>query len=171
MKKQEKFFAVLDLSQRLKEAKSVVLINHQGLTALTLSQLRNLVKKSGGQLLVVKNTLLKIAAQKSGLPEDFFSSKSLKEPTAIVLAYEDEIAPLKVVFNFSKNQGLPKIKSGFFADRLLSKEEIEQLSVLPDRQVLIGKLINVLSSPLGMIIKVLSGNQEKLILILKGLKN
>ncbi|PJE67437.1 50S ribosomal protein L10, partial [Candidatus Shapirobacteria bacterium CG10_big_fil_rev_8_21_14_0_10_40_9] len=58
MKKQEKIFAVQDLKERLKEAKAVILTDYRGLTVPQMNDLRLLVKKAGGQILVVKNTLL-----------------------------------------------------------------------------------------------------------------
>lgn len=167
MKKQEKIFAVANLKERLKEAKTIVLTDFRGLTVPQISQLRSLVKKAGGNLLVVKNTLFKIAAKETGLPREFTEGESLQGPTAVVLVYEDEIAPIKAVFDFAKTTGLPTFKSGIWEDRVLTGEEVERLGSLPGRDQLVGKLISILSSPGVRLVGILSGNQQKLIYILK----
>lgn len=167
MKKQEKIFAVADLKERLKEAKAVILTDYRGLTVPQMNQLRSLVKKAGGQILVVKNTLFKLAANQAGLPREFTEGESLRGQTAVVLAYQDEISPIKSVFDFARNTGLPSFKTGIWEERILSREEIERLGSLPSHQELLGKLSSILSSPSTRLIQVLAGNQRKLIMILQ----
>ncbi len=162
MKKQEKIFAVADLKERLKEAKAVILTDYQGLTVPQMNQLRSLVKKAGGQILVVKNTLLERALKEAKLPK-----LELTGQTAVVLAYQDEISPIKSVFDFARSTGLPSFKTGIWEERILSREEIERLGSLPSHQELLGKLSSILSSPSSRLTQVLAGNQKKLIMILK----
>jgi len=88
MKKQDKIFTVQNLAAQLKEAKTVVLTDYQGLTANQISQLRTMVKKVGGELMVVKNTLLQRALKEASLPVP-----ENEGPTAIVIGIEDEIEP------------------------------------------------------------------------------
>lgn len=162
MKKTEKIFTVDNLTEKLKTAKAVVLADYRGLTVLQMGELRNLVKKAGGELTVIKNTLLKRALENAKFP-----SLTLEGPTAIVIAYEDEIAPLKAVFDFARSFGLPTFKSGIWEQRVLTREELEKLGSLPSKGELISKLISLFSSPTLRLVQVLLGNQQKLILILK----
>jgi len=166
MKKQDKIFTVQNLTEQLREAKSIVLADYRGLTVSQISQLRSQIKKSGGQLLVIKNTLLARALANLNLEVD---ETSLVGPTAIVIAIEDEMAPLKTVANFAKNAGLPTFKSGIWEGRALSGTQIEELSLLPSKNELIGQLMGVLSSPCVNLAQVISTNPRKLILILKGI--
>lgn len=160
MKKQEKIFTVQNLAAKLKEAKSVVLADYRGLTVAQLTQLRHLAKKAGGELTVAKNTLIKRAL--GGLPLE------LTGPTAVIIAYEDELSPLKTTWEFAKNAGgMPTFKSGIWEGELITSEEIERLARLPSKQELQIKLIGVFASPLFGLVRVLSANQGKLILILK----
>ncbi len=162
MKKQDKIFTVQNLAAKLKEAKTVVLTDYQGLTAEQISQLRIIVRKVGAEVVVVKNTLLQKALEEASLPVP-----ENEGPTAIILATEDEIEPIKTLSQYQRNLGLPKFKSGIWEDRLITAEELEELGQLPGREQLLVKLASLLRSPGVKLIGSLSGNQRKLILILK----
>lgn len=164
MKKQDKIFTVQNLTEQLREAKSIVLADYRGLTVSQISQLRSQVKKSGGQLLVIKNTLLARALANLNFEVD---NTSLFGPTAIVIATEDEMAPLKTVANFAKNTGLPTFKSGIWEGRALSRTEIEELSLLPSKNELVIRLMGILASPTTRLVSVLLNNPKKLILMVK----
>lgn len=162
MKKQEKIFAVDNLTVTLKEAPAVILTDYRGLTVSQMTKLRRLIKKTGGELLVVKNTLLKKAFEKAKLPVP----DGLTGPTAIAICQEDEIGPIKTIFNFAKESGLPTFKSGLWEGKVLDKEEIEKLGQLPEKEVLVGKLLGLLASPTYRLLYLLSGNQRRLVYIL-----
>lgn len=162
MKKQEKIFTVQNLVAKLKEAKTIVLADYRGLTADQMQQLRTMIRKAGGEVIVVKNTLLKRALEESSLPVP-----DLEGPTAMTLALEDEIEPIRILGGYQKNLGLLNFKAGVWEDRLLTREELEELSQLPSRNQLFAQLAGLLHSPSLRLINSLSGNQKKLILILK----
>lgn len=162
MKKTEKILTVANLTEKLKLAKSIILADYRGLSVSQMGELRNLVKKAGGELTVVKNTLLKRAFENAKLPE-----LKLEGPTAIAIAYEEEMAPLKAISDFAKNFGIPSFKSGIWEGKVLTDQELERLGSLPGKNELISRLINILSSPTFGLLNVLSSNQGKLIFILK----
>ncbi len=162
MKKQEKNFAVLDLAERIKQAKTIVLVDFRGLNALQMNNLRNLVREAEGELKVVKNTLFKRALDQAKMP-----ALELTGSTALILSQKDELAALKAVFGFSKTYGLPTFKSGIWEDRILTREEIERLATLPSQQELFGKIFGLLTAPAIRLNQVLSGNEQKLVYILQ----
>jgi large subunit ribosomal protein L10 len=162
MRKQDKIFTVQNLAAKFKEAKTVILTDYQGLTAKQLSQLRTMVKKVGGEIIVVKNTLLKRALEDASLP-----IPENEGPTAIVISTEAEIEPIRAISQHQRNIGLPKFKSGIWGDRLITAEELEELGQLPSKDQLLVKLTSLLRSPSVRLISSLSGNQRKLALILK----
>lgn len=162
MKKQDKIFTVENLAAKLKEAKTVVLTDYRGLTADQINQLRTMVKNVGGELIVIKNTLLERALKDASLPVP-----ENEGPTAIVISTKEEIETIKAISEHQKNIGLPKFKSGIWEDRLITAEELEELGQLPGREQLLVKLTSLLRSPGIRMISSLSSNQRKLILILK----
>ena len=162
MKKQDKIFTVENLVQNLKEAKTTVLADYRGLTVGQMTKLRSQIKKSGGQLLVVKNTLLKRALEEAKLPVP----SDLTGPTAVALGFEDEVAIVKTIFDFAKETSLPSFKIGIWKDKLLSKEELGELGQLPGKEILFGKLLSLLVSPSYRLVNLLTVNQKKLVYVL-----
>ena len=159
--------ALADLKDKLASAKSVVFADYHGLSVSQMQDLRAKVKETAGQLLVTKNTLLKLALK------DKHGNKlndALKGPTALLIATEDEIGPLKALVGFAQEFDLPKVKAGVLEDRILSPEEIAELAKLPGRMELQAKLVATLNAPRTGLVTVLSGNFRQLIFALKAIQ-
>ena len=172
MSTSKKIFAVQNLTEKLKQAKGLVLLNYQGLDVSQMTDLRQEVKKAGGEFEVVKNTLFRLATENEeleGLPRGLDKVETLRGPTAALWIYEDNPAPLRAMQNFIKKSGLPKIKIGFWGERSLSLEQIQELANLPGLKALRAKLVGVLQSPTYGLVNSLGWNIKKLILGLKTL--
>ncbi|MDO8551876.1 MAG: 50S ribosomal protein L10 [bacterium] len=168
MKKQDKITTVENLIQQLKEAKSIILTDYRGLSVTQMTQLRSQVKKSGGELMVIKNTLLARALSELGLT---IPDEGLEGPTAVLITTgADELAPIKTVASFTKINTLPSFKSGVWEDRILTKEEIERLSVLPGKDELMAQLTGVIATPAIKLVQIITNNPKKLIILLKQLQ-
>ena len=162
---QAKILAVQELTEKLKTAKAVALIDYQGLTAEQIANLRKKVKEAGGLIQVVKNTLLVRALAQLGISLD----QELTGPTAVVFANEDEISPLKLIKETAKEFEKPEFKLGVYQGKLLSKEKVQQLTELPSRETLLAQLAADLANPLSRLIFDLKYHQTKLVLVLKQL--
>ena len=144
---------VVNLKEKLANAKSIVFADYRGLTTKQLSDLRENLSEVGGELNITKNTLLKIA-----LPESSFEG-----PTATLFAYDDEISPIKLLVKALKDAGIGKIKAGFLGTEVLDEERINQLASLPSKDELRGKTVGILVAPLQGIVSVLQGNLRNLV--------
>lgn len=164
MKRSEKPFVVEDLTARIKDAKSVVVVDYQGIATKSLNELRQKIKEAGGTFTVAKNTLLNLAFAKTDIDKDI--EKGLTGPTAVVFANEDEIAPLQIIGKQAQEAGLPKFKFGIFGGDFLDSEKLLSLSKLPGRQVLLGQLVGTIAGPAYSLVEILNGNLQKLIYIL-----
>lgn len=164
MVKQDKVYTVQNLEEKLKQAKAVVLADYHGLKVSQMAELRQEIKKAGGEFEVVKNTLLHRAADESKIQID---PEVLQGPTAVLWAYEDQIAPLKALMNFAKANDLPKIKFGLLDQVATPIERIKQLASLPSKEELKAKLVSTLQSPLYGLDNALNWNLRKLVLVLK----
>lgn len=173
MPSQKNIQKVQELSELLAKSKAVVLTDYSGLPVKKQSQLRQQVKNAGGQIMVVKNRLFKLALkEKTKIPKDI--EESLQGPNAFLFAYEDEIAPIKALIEFSNQNDLPKTKIGIMfkpENRILTLEEIEYLASLPTRDQLLTQLISTINAPRYRLVNALSGNIRKLIYTLKEIKN
>lgn len=170
MPSQKNITELNNLKEKLSKAKSLVLADYCGLTVNQINTLRNKIREVGGELKITKNTLLRIALKQSNLQLTTNNSQ-LTGPTAVVFAYDDEIAPLKAIADFAKEQELPKFKAGFLDDRLLTIEELEQLANLPTKDQLQAKLVGCLNSPISGFVYTLKANLNKLVMVLKQIKN
>lgn len=173
MPSQQNITKVEKLSELIENSKSVVLADYTGLSVNDQRKLRQSISDSGGKFIVAKNTLFKLALRKlkKGLPREL--EESLRGPTAFLFVIEDEIAPIKAMIQYSEEHELPKTKIGVMLDsrdRILSIEEIEALAKLPTKDQLVSQLISTLTAPRNRFVTVLSGNLQKLTIILLSIK-
>ncbi len=161
--------AVKNLKEKLDKAKSVVLADYAGLPVNLQQELRAQVVEAGGELIVAKNTLLKIAAQELNYPVEDLAD-SFTGPTITLFSYDDPIAPLKTLAEFADNNELPTIKAGYLNKEALTKEQLNQLSKLPSKIELIAKTVGTIKAPLTGFVNVLSGNLRNLVFALKAIE-
>lgn len=164
MPTQRKIETVQKLGENLKKAKSLVLVDYQGLTHKQLEDLRKTLREFGADFSVTKNSLLKRALESTNykLP----TTDYLTGPTAILLTYEENLAPLKEIAKFIRSFQLPTIKVGIWEGKLLSGEDLLSLAQLPTKEVLLGQLTWQLKAPLAELVYVLNGNIQKLVFTL-----
>jgi large subunit ribosomal protein L10 len=161
---QSKIDQVESLSHKLTQAKAVVFTDYTGLNVEQMSALRRQIKAAGGKLEVAKNTLLKRAAETAKITLDF---PALTQPTAVLWAKTDEIAPLKTLSEFIKINTLPKIKAGLFQKTFITADQVKQLANLPTQEVLYGQMMSLLQAPITQFTQVLNTNLLNLISVLR----
>lgn len=156
------------LVEKLNKATSVVLTDQSGLPVSLSSELKKKLRSVDAESLVTKNTLLKLASQKTGysIPDE-----ALEGPTAALFAYGEPISPIKELTAFAKTNEKPKIKLGFLGKDLLTAEKIGQLAKLPSKEILRGKVVGGLYSPLYGIVGVLNANLRNLVYTLNAIKD
>jgi large subunit ribosomal protein L10 len=175
MPSQKNIDQVQELSEKLSGAKAVVLTDYTGLSVSQQQKLRKNVSKAGGQLLVAKNRLFKLAlseTNKGKLPSQV--EESLQGPTAFLFAFEDELGPIKALVQFSLEHDSPKTKIGLILkpeDRILTTDQIEKLAKLPSKDQLLLQLVSMLHAPQYRLVKALNGNLTKLVGVLRALKS
>ena len=152
---------VIQLKEKLAGAKSVVFADYRGLTMKQLSQLRDKLREVDSEFTVTKNTLLTLALPTST------SSLHLEGPIATLLAYGDEISPIKLLVKALKEAGIGKIKSGFLGSPAdgepLDEARVNQLAELPTKDELRGQTVAVLVAPLQGMVGVLQANLRNLV--------
>jgi Ribosomal protein L10 len=102
------------------------------------------LREQGATMQVIKNTVLRRAAEEAGLEglEEFFVG-----PTAIAYSEEDPVGPAKVAAKFAKDVESVEIKGGIIEGKAASLEEIQALATLPNRDGLLSMLVSVLQAP------------------------
>lgn len=163
MNKAQKVEVLENLANQLKVAKSATVVDYKGMTMSDLQSLRAALSPVGGKFTVVKNTLLRLALEKEGnKPEDSL----LEGQTALIVAKEDEIAPLQALAKYLKTKELPALKFGVFEGKLVNTQDLTTLSKLPGKQTLYEQLVGSLAGPVYGLVGALQGNLQKLVYIL-----
>lgn len=161
--RQAKEAVVAELKDKVGRSKAIVLTNYQGMTHKQLEEFKKGLKAQGAELVVTKNTLLKIAIPQT---EEATQLQDLNQPTAALFAYDDAILPLKELAKSIKAINLPAIKFGIFEGRIISDAEVTKLSTLPSRETLIAQTVGGLKAPLYGIHRALNWNLQKLVMTL-----
>ena len=142
LKKQQ----VAALKEKIDASCAGVVVSYQGINVADDTKLRKELREAGVDYFVVKNTLLRRAAEKAGITgiEDH-----LEGTTAIALHESDIISAPKILFKQSEASGdCFNIKVGFIGKEAISPKEVEEYAKLPSKEVLISKLLFMLQSPM-----------------------
>ena len=160
---------VARLKELLSDASAVFVSEYRSLTVSQMTEVRAKLREAGGEMKVAKNTLMRIAMKEVGLPvvEDMTAG-----PNVYTVAHGDPVTVAKALLEFSRQKGNEalSIKGGVLGKKVLSAAEVEALSALPPREVLLGQLLGAIGSPLYGLVNVLSGSARMLVTCLDQIK-
>lgn len=163
LKRDQKEALVGKISGEVKDSKSIVFVDFQGLEVNKMNDLRKQLKDSSIFFKVLKKTLMTVALEKAGLKKGM---KEVSGELAIAIG-KDEVEAAKILAKFSKeNEGL-KIVSGFLESKELAFEEVMNLAKLPAKEELLAKLVGTLNAPISGFVNALAGNIRGLVNVLK----
>ena len=152
-----------NISEKLKSAKALFIVEYKGLGSNNANILRKKVREVNAELQVAKNTLLRIALEENKYEGGNELSQSLEGQNATIFAYGDALEPLKNIVELSKTIDAIKLKGGIVEGQFADENKLEMLSKLPSRDQLIAQVIGTMKSPLNGFVNVLSGTQRKLV--------
>lgn len=150
-KQKEEFIA--DLTKAIKDSKSVTFVNFHGLNVADETAMRKALASAGVKYLVVKKTLAKRALQSSGISGDMPDFVG-----ELAFTYGDDLtAPAREVYSFqTKLKDAVKIVGGIFEGKYLNASEMTEIASIPSTEVLYGKFVNIINSPIQRFAIVLS---------------
>lgn len=137
------------LKKALKNAKSLVFVNFHGLNVSNATQMRQALKSEGVSYTVAKKTLANLALKGEKLEG---TEPSLEGELALAWG-DDLIAPARGVYTFHKKwpESL-KILGGIFEGRFMTAVEMEEVAQIPTTDVLRGKFVNIINSPIQRLV-------------------
>ena len=144
--KEQKSEILTDLIQNMKESKSVIFADFQGLSVKDMKDLRSKMREEGVSYKVAKKTLIKLAAKEAGFEE--IPAEVLEGPVGAAFSMEDEIAAARLIHQFSKKNENLKLRGALFEGRVLSFEETKQLALLPGKNELLGQFVYLIKYPI-----------------------
>ncbi len=145
--KEQKTGILESMINDMKEAKSVVFADFQGVSVKDFQALRAQLREAGVKFKVAKKTLIRLAAKDQGFEE--IPAEVLEGPVGAAFSMEDEIIAAKILHDFGKKNENLKLRGAIFEGRILSIAETKQLALIPGKDELIGKFIYLIKSPIS----------------------
>ena len=158
---QKKKEIVKDLTERFKDAESVVIVNYRGLNVTEITDLRKQLRESNIVFKVIKDSYLRRVADNLGYDD---LKNIFIGPTAVAFSNDDAVAPARIIAKFAKNAKALEIKGGIIENKIASLSEIDELSKLPDKDGLLSMLLSVLQAPIRNVayaVKAISDKKEE----------
>ncbi len=143
MNRSEKAAVIEQIKAKAETASIAVVTDFKGMSVEELTGLRVKLRECGGECLVVKNTLARIAFTDSvhdSIKDDF------KENCAIALGTDDPVAVAKAVSEFAKTSKVFKIRHASLEGKMLSAAQVEDLAKLPSKPELLAKALGTMNA-------------------------
>ncbi|MCF7926335.1 MAG: 50S ribosomal protein L10 [Candidatus Izimaplasma sp.] len=141
-KKKQEVAAVVE---RMKGAKSFVVLDYSGLTVEQITNLRVNLYENDCEMSVIKNNISKRAVEKAGF-EDVL--ESLIGPNALVFSNEDSVSAAKVVYDFAKDNSALELKVGVVDGTYMDNDTIKQIATVPSRDQLLTMIAKGILEPI-----------------------
>lgn len=146
---------------------STVVFDYTGVTVNEFNDLRSKLGESNATLQVVKNTLIKISLNQSGVE---FNDQIEGQNSILINNGPDLIDPLKKIYEFIKLKEKGSIKLGVLDNTLLTSAQVEELSKLPSKEILIAQVLGLFNSPIRGFAYTLNGVQSKFVYVLEAVR-
>lgn len=135
-KKVEQVATLVDVIGR---AEIAISAQYQGVSMAKQTELRAKLREAGAEMHVVKNTLLRLAAEQAGRPQFVELAEG---PTAIIVGFDEPVAPSKALVEYLRANADSKvqIRRAVVAGEVVDEDYVRQLATLPSKEELIAKL-------------------------------
>jgi large subunit ribosomal protein L10 len=166
-KRAEKAAQVEEITSRLRKSSTAVLADYRGMTVSQMQELRNRLRSDGVEMLVVKNTLARRAAEAAGYGA---LKPELTGPIAMLFAQDDVSAPARVLSEYIRANRRMVVRGGLLEGQVIRPEIVAELADLPSREALISRLLGTMQMPLANLASVLQAPLSKLARTLDALR-
>jgi len=162
---QRKIELVEELSEKIGRSQIAVIADYRGFSVAELSALRAKLRESGAEMIVAKNTLLRLAARNAGREsiEEF-----LEGPTAITFGYDDVSKVAKVLLDASKaTPKALKLKGGLLGDTQIKAEGLDAVTKLPNREQALAQVVGGIAAPVAGVVGVINAAITNVALVIQ----
>lgn len=182
MNSAEKAVQVAALKENFDKAVATILIDYQGVTVETITNLRTAFRAAGVEYKVVKNNLVKKAIAGSDLAGNDQFTSQLTGMTGVVWSYEDPSSAAKVLKEFRKEHKAVVSKKGE-AEQLVAKcavldsgefidgNDVEtKLASMPGKNEIRSQLLAQMMAPAQKLVAQLAAPAQRFVLVLDAYK-
>jgi large subunit ribosomal protein L10 len=155
LNRDQKAAVIEEVAGALRESHAVFAVDYRGISVPQAAELRTKLRETDATFRVVKNTLSERAAEEAGADG---LKALLQGPTAMTFVRGDAAAAAKALRDFrrSTQNTLLEFKGGWMNGAALSPEDVDAIAQLPSREVLIGRLVGMIASPLSGLVTALN---------------
>ncbi len=143
---EEKQKIVNDLADRIQGSIAGVIVSYEGINVADDTKLRKDLREAGVKYTVIKNTLIKRAAEKAGLNG---IDEVLNGTSAIATSDEDYVAAARILQKFADGHKTFAVKTGYLDNEVISLEKIQSLAKLPSREILLANVLGAFQAPIA----------------------
>ncbi len=137
---------VAALAERIKGSIAGVIVDYKGINVEDDTKLRKELREAGVEYTVVKNTLLKRAAEAAGLDG---IDPVLEGTTAIATSDDDYVASARILQKYADGHDNFSLKSGYLDGEVIDLTKLQSLAKLPSREVLLATVCSVFNAPIA----------------------
>jgi len=166
--KNKKQKIIKELGEKIDKAKSVVFANYQGVSANDINDLRTKFKEADSEYVVAKKSLMGLAFGKSQMKG--VKTKEMEGEVAVVFGYVDEVAPAKLIDEFSKDHKSMQMVGGVIENKFIDADRVKELAKLPSKIELYAKVVGSIKAPVSGFVNVLGGNLRNLVYVLNAIQ-
>ena len=143
---------VSDLADTLSSSVAGVIVDYKGISVEDDTKLRKDLREAGVKYAVVKNTILKLAAEKAELSE---IDDVLEGTTAIATS------AARILCKFASTSKTFTVKKGFLDGKVIGVDTVESLAKLPSKDVLLATVCNAFNAPIAAFARAMQALVEK----------
>ena len=147
-----------EIKAMLDGAVGAVVVDYRGLTVEQDTKLRKQLREAGVSYKVYKNTLIMRAAEGT---EFAALDPHLEGPTALAVSKDDATAPARILAEFAKTAPKLELKASVVEGTYYDQAGTQVIATIPSREVLLGKLLGSIQSPITNLARVLNQIAEK----------
>ncbi len=149
---------VNEISEKIKNAQAVVLVDYRGLTVAQDTELRKQLRAEGVSYKIYKNTMMNFAFEGT----DFAQMKDLLNgPSAMAVSESDPAAPARILYKFAKTADKLEIKGGVVEGKFYDSQALGEVALIPSREELLSRFLGSIQSPVTNFARVIKQIAEK----------
>lgn len=143
---------VAEIAELFDGAAAAVVADYRGLTVEQDTELRKKLREAGVSYKVYKNTMIRFAAKGTAFEA---LEPNLEGPTALAVSKTDATAPARILAEFAKKAEALELKGGVVDGVYYDAKAIKEIATIPSREILLGKLLGSIQSPITNFARVL----------------
>jgi large subunit ribosomal protein L10 len=159
----EKEQVISELHEKMAKAKVAIVAEPKGLDVATVNDLRKKLRDSKIEYRVIKNTLAALAAKGTSVEK---VADKFVGPTALVMSYDDVIAPAKVLADFMKDRENFALRTAVVEGKVIDVKGIQALAKMPGLLELRGQIATMIAQPATKLARMIAAPGQQLALVL-----